>query len=94
MQHAIEWNENGRFSVQLRRAILMPGREIENVIFLGNTEIFEERKHMAFLLLLSLLICKSRANLIFQVLPNYIFDFCGHLLLKSFCLQCFALSDI
>ena len=30
----------------------MPGREIENVVFLGNTEIFEERKHMAFLLLL------------------------------------------
>ena len=28
----------------------MSGREIENVVFLGNTEIFEERKHMAFLL--------------------------------------------
>ena len=27
----------------------MPGREIENVVFLGNTEVFEERKHMAFL---------------------------------------------
>jgi len=26
--------------------------------------------------------CKSRANLIFQVLPNY-FDFCGHLLLSD-----------
>ena len=26
-----------------------PGREIENAFFLGNTEIFEERKHMAFL---------------------------------------------
>jgi len=22
----------------------MPGREIENVVFIGNTEIFEERK--------------------------------------------------
>ena len=31
-------------------AKLMPGREIENVVFLENTEIFEERKHMAFLL--------------------------------------------
>ena len=31
---------------------LMPGREIENVVFLGNPEIFEERKRMAFLLLL------------------------------------------
>ena len=30
----------------------MSGREIENVFFLGNTEIFEERKHVAFLLLL------------------------------------------
>ena len=30
----------------------MPGREIENVVFLGNTEIFKERKLMAFLLLL------------------------------------------
>jgi len=28
----------------------MSGREIEIVVFLGNTEIFEERKHMAFLL--------------------------------------------
>ena len=27
-------------------------REIENAVFLRNTEIFEERKHMAFLLLL------------------------------------------
>ena len=43
------WNENGRFSAQLGLAKLMSGREIENVIFLGNTEIFEERKHMAFL---------------------------------------------
>ena len=47
-----EWNEKGGFSGQLRRANLMPGREVENVVFLGNTEIFEERKHMAFLLLL------------------------------------------
>ena len=40
----------------------MPGREIENVVFLGNTDIFDERKHMAFLPLL-------RPT---QVLPNYI----------------------
>ena len=52
-------------------AKLMPGREIENVAFLGNTEIFEERKHVAFLPLLRPT-CKSRANLIFQVLPDYI----------------------
>ena len=30
-------------------AKLTPGHEIENVVFLGNTEIFEERKHMLFL---------------------------------------------
>ena len=47
-----ESNENGRFSAPLGLAKLMPGREIENVVFLGNTEIFEERKHMAFLPLL------------------------------------------
>ena len=43
------WNENGRFSARLGLAKLMPQMEIENVVFLGNTEIFEERKHMAFL---------------------------------------------
>ena len=43
------WNENGRFSARLGLAKLMPGREIENVVFLRNTEIFEERKYMAFL---------------------------------------------
>ena len=47
-----ESNENGRFSARLGLAKLMPGREIENVVFPGNTEIFEERKHVAFLLLL------------------------------------------
>ena len=43
------WNENGRFSARLGLAKLVPGREIENVVYLGHTEIFEERKHMAFL---------------------------------------------
>ena len=47
-----ESNENGRFSALLGLAKLMAGCEIENVIFLGNTEIFEERKHVAFLPLL------------------------------------------
>ena len=47
-----ESNENSRFSARLGLAILMPGREIKNVVFLGNTEIFEERKRMAFLPLL------------------------------------------
>ena len=47
-----ESNENGRFSALLGLAKLMPEREVENVVFLGNTEIFEERKHMAFLPLL------------------------------------------
>ena len=47
-----EANENGRFSARLGFANLMPRREIENVVFLGNTEIFRERKRMAFLLLL------------------------------------------
>ena len=49
-----ESNENGRFSAQLGLAKLMAGCEIENVVFIGNTEIFQERKHMAFLLLLRL----------------------------------------
>ena len=47
-----ESNENGRFSARLGLAKLIPGREIENLVFLGNTEIFEERKHVAFLPLL------------------------------------------
>ena len=47
-----ESNENGRFSAQLGRAKLMSAREIEDVVFLADTKIFEERKHMAFLLLL------------------------------------------
>ena len=47
-----ESNKNGRFSARLGLANLMPGREIENVVFLGNTEIFKERKCMALLLLL------------------------------------------
>ena len=47
-----ESNENGRFSARLGFAKLMPGLEIENAVFLGNTEIFEERKHVAFLSLL------------------------------------------
>ena len=47
-----ESNENGRFSARLGLAKSMPGLEIENVVFLGNTEIFEERKHVVFLPLL------------------------------------------
>ena len=47
-----ELNENGPFSARLGLVILMLGREIKNVVFLGITEIFEERKHVAFLPLL------------------------------------------
>ena len=47
-----ESNENGRFSARLGLAKLILGSEIQNVVFLGNTEVFEERKHMAFLPLL------------------------------------------
>ena len=47
-----ESNENGRFSARLGLVKLTLGREIENVVFLGITEIFEERKHVVFLLLL------------------------------------------
>ena len=47
-----ESNENGRFSAQFGLVNLMLGREIKNVVFLGITETFGERKHMAFLLLL------------------------------------------
>ena len=78
-----ESNENSWFSAQLRRAKLMSGREIENVVFLGNTEIFEERKHMAFLLLLRPTYIQGTANLIFQVLPNYIWFFWAFALKSS-----------
>ena len=49
-----ESNENGRFSARLGLVNLMLGREIKNVVFLGITEIFEERKCVAFLPLLRL----------------------------------------
>ena len=49
-----ESNENGRFSARLGLVNLMLGREIKNVVFLGITEIFEERKYVAFLPLLRL----------------------------------------
>ena len=41
-------NENGRFSAWLGLFKLMLQHKIEIVVFLGNTEIFEERKHMVF----------------------------------------------
>ena len=47
-----ESNENGRFSARLGFINLTLGREIKNVVFLGITETFEERKQVAFLLLL------------------------------------------
>ena len=47
-----ELNENGRFSARLGLATLILEREFEIVVFLGNTEVFEERKRVAFLLLL------------------------------------------
>ena len=47
-----ESNKNGRFSAQLGLVNLMLRREIKNVVFLGITGIFGERKHLAFLLLL------------------------------------------
>ena len=47
-----ESNENDRFSAGLGLVDRMPGREIENVVFFGNTEIFKERKRMALLLLM------------------------------------------
>ena len=49
---ARESNENGRFSAWLGLVNLMLEREIKNVVFLGITEIFEERKRVAFLPLL------------------------------------------
>ena len=52
MNATCESNVNGRFSDHLRRAKLMPGREIENVVFLENKEISEERKNIACFLLL------------------------------------------
>ena len=70
MRHAMEWKWSIFSPVGFAK--LMPGRKIENVVVLGNTEIFEERKHMAFLLLLRPTYMQIRANLIFQVLPDYI----------------------
>ena len=58
-----ESNESGRFSARLGLAKLMPGREIKNVVFLGNTEIFEERKDITFSLLLRPTYMQSRASL-------------------------------
>jgi len=40
------------FSAQLELVRLMSGRETDNVLFLGNTKIFEEKNYTAFLLLL------------------------------------------
>jgi len=47
-----ESNESGGFSAQLALVGLMSGREIDNVLFLGKTKIFEEENYIAFLLLL------------------------------------------
>ena len=56
----------------------MPAHEIEDVIFLGNTKIFKERKQMAFLLLLRPTYMQKYS---FFKSCRTIFDFCGHSLL-------------
>ena len=45
-----ESNENGRFSARLGLAKLMPGHEIENVVFLGNTEYLRKENTWRFYL--------------------------------------------
>ena len=47
-----ESNGNGQFLARLGLVKLMLGHEIKKVVFLGITEIFQQRKHVSFLLLL------------------------------------------
>ena len=53
MNATCESNENGSFLAQMRHAKLMSGREI----FLENTEVFEERKHTAFVAFTKTYLC-------------------------------------
>ena len=73
MQHA---NQMKTVDFQSRRTKLMSGREIEIVVFLGNTEIFEEKKRMAFLLVLRPTYMQNFSSL------AELSDFCGHFFLK------------
>ena len=68
------WNENGRFSARLRLAKLMPGRDVKSKMsFISDIPKFLKKENTwRFYLYRGLLICKSRANLIFQVLPDYV----------------------
>ena len=72
-----ESNENGRFSVRLGLVNLMLGREIKNVAFLGITEIFEERKHMAFLPLLRPPCIQKKGEFNFSSLTGLYLNFVG-----------------
>ena len=65
-----ESNENGRFSAWLGLVKLMLGLEIKNVVFLGITEIFEERKHVAFLLLLRPTYMQTQGEFSFSRVPD------------------------
>ena len=70
-------NENGQFSARLRLVELMLGREIENVVFLGITEIFEERKHMAILFLLRPTYMQKLGEFNFSSLTGLYLNFVG-----------------
>ena len=72
-----ESNENGRLSARLGLVKLMLGRESENVVFLGITEIFEERKHVAFLLLLRPTYMQKMGEFNFSSLTGLFLNFVG-----------------
>jgi len=74
-------NENGRFSAQLALVRLMSGREIDNVLFLGNTKIFEEKLHSVFTFTKAYLYA-AVGQIRFFKRYRTIFDFCVHLLLS------------
>lgn len=58
--------KNGRFSAQFELVRL---RSRHKTVFLGNIKTFEEKKN--YIAFLRPNICISRANSIFQALPNY-----------------------
>ena len=75
-----ELNEYGRFSAQLGLANLMLEREIEIVVFLGNTELFEARKRGVFTMFdfcgHLLLIYSHSASVSTQVINRYSLILC------------------
>ena len=55
----------------------MSGGKIENVVFVGNTEIFEERKHMVFSFLLMPTYVQKYGEFNFSILAELYLIFVG-----------------